>query len=239
LKLGVNVDHVATVRQARHETYPDPVEAALLAEAGGADSIVCHLREDRRHVQDRDLPRLKSSIRTRLNLEMAMSEEIVRIALALKPDQVTLVPERRQELTTEGGLDVRRHRRRVAEIVSRFLSRGIEVSLFIEPEDRAVGAAREAGARIVELHTGRYCEAARPKAELRRLRKAVLRAQSLGLVVAAGHGLNLSNIEPICCIPGIVELNIGHSIVGRAMMVGMKEAVREIKALMSKGGRGC
>lgn len=233
MRLGVNVDHVATIRQARRIEYPDPVEAALLAEKGGADSIVAHLREDRRHIQDTDLPRLKRAIRTRLNLEMAMSEDIVRIALDLRPDQVTLVPERREELTTEGGLDVVGQRDRVADVISRFHARRIPVSLFIEPDSAAVRMSKELGARIVELHTGAY--AAFPKdRELKRLRNAAATAAELGLSVAAGHGLNRDNVDAVLRIPQVEELNIGHSIVGRAIMVGMMQAVREMKKAMRR-----
>jgi pyridoxine 5-phosphate synthase len=233
MKLGVNIDHVATIRQARRIDYPDPVEAALLAEKGGADSIVAHLREDRRHIQDADLPRLKKSIKTRLNLEMAMSEEIVRIALELRPDQVTLVPERREELTTEGGLDVLGQRDRVGEVISRFHARKIPVSLFIEADTATVQAAKELGAGIVEFHTGAYAHDPKGR-ELQRLREASKTASKLKLKVAAGHGLNLENVGAIVRIPQVEELNIGHSIVGRAIMVGMVQAVREMVRAMRR-----
>jgi pyridoxine 5-phosphate synthase len=233
MKLGVNVDHVATIRQARKGEYPDPVEAALLAEKGGADSIVCHLREDRRHIQDKDLPRLKKAIATRLNLEMAMSEEIVKIALGLRPHQVTLVPERRQELTTEGGLNVVGQKERVARVIGEFHAHRIPVSLFIEPDLKAVEVSAELGAEIIELHTGTYAHSPKGR-ELKRLEEATLLAMRKGLVVAAGHGLNLDNVRPVVEIPGIVELNIGHSIVSRAIMVGMESAVREMKNALTK-----
>jgi len=233
--LGVNVDHVATVRQARGSLDPDPVEAAQAAVRGGADSIVCHLREDRRHIQDRDLRRVRQLVRTRLNLEMAMSEEIIQIALEVKPDQVTLVPERRQERTTEGGLGVSVALDRIRRVVESFGKGDIPVSLFIEADEGQVKSARSSGAASIEIHTGRYANLSSAKdieEELRRISAAAKSGRKEGLRVAAGHGLNLANVAAIARIPEIEELNIGHSIVGRAILVGMEEATREIKAAM-------
>lgn len=241
MKLGVNVDHVATLRQARGTLDPDPVEAALAAERGGADSIVCHLREDRRHIQDRDLRRLRQAVRSRLNLEMAVSEEIIGIALEVKPDQVTLVPERREERTTEGGLEVAKDPDRIRSVLKIFGAAGISASLFIEADEAQVRAARELGAKIVEIHTGHYSNlaAVQPiQEELRRIRNAARLGREIGLFVAAGHGLNLSNIAAVAQIKEIEEFNIGHSIVGRAVFVGMEQAVREMKIAIaaSRGG---
>lgn len=241
MRLGVNVDHVATLRQARGTLDPDPVEAAQAAERGGGDSIVCHLREDRRHIQDRDLRRLRQSVRTRLNLEMAMSDEIIGIALDVKPDQVTLVPERREERTTEGGLDVVRDLKRIRKVVETFRGTGISASLFIEPDKDQMRAAKETGADMVEIHTGHYSNLAEVypiEEELRRIRNAARLGREIGLCVAAGHGLNLSNIAAIARIEEIEEFNIGHSIVGRAVFVGMEQAVREMKIAItaSRGG---
>lgn len=232
MRLGVNVDHVATVRQARGTPDPDPVQAALQAEKGGADSIVCHLREDRRHIQDADLHRLRKEITTRLNLEMAASAEIIAIALAVKPDQVTLVPERREERTTEGGLDVAADVARFREIFARFNESGIEVSFFVEADEKQIRASHDAGARIVEIHTGHYADG--HPGELPRIERAAKLAKELGLSVAAGHGLNLANVAPIARIPEIEELNIGHSIVGRAILVGIERAVAEMKEAMRR-----
>ncbi len=235
IRLGVNVDHVATVRQARRGTEPDPVEAALLAEKNGADSIVCHLREDRRHIQDHDLGRLLGRCRTPVNLEMGLSRDVVAVALESRPRRVTLVPERRQELTTEGGLDVVRQLRKVRGGVARFEGRGIEVSLFVDPDLRQVSAARRAGATAVEIHTGAYANAPAGKerdGELRKIVAAARAARRAGLDVAAGHGLTLANVAPVAAIPEIEELNIGHSIVARALLVGLGKAVREMKDAM-------
>jgi pyridoxine 5-phosphate synthase len=235
IRLGVNVDHVATVRQARKGAEPDPVEAALVAEKNGAASIVCHLREDRRHIQDDDLARLLKRCRTYVNLEMGLSRDVVGVALESRPRQVTLVPERRQELTTEGGLDVVGQLAKVRAGVARFEERGIEVSLFIDPDLRQVSAARRSGATVVEFHTGAYANAPAGKArqwELRKLVAAARAARRAGLDVAAGHGLTLANVAPIAGIPEIEELNIGHSIVSRALLVGFGKAVREMKDAM-------
>jgi len=233
--LGVNVDHVATVRQARRTYEPNPVAAAVLAELAGADCITIHLREDRRHIQDADVFAIKQATTTRLNLEMAAAEEIVRIALKLKPDQVTLVPERRQEVTTEGGLDVVRGRRRLAAAIRRLKRAGIVVSLFIDPEEAQIKASREVGADAIELHTGAYANAkseSKAKRELAKIAKAAEFAQGSGLIVNAGHGLTYQNVGPIAAIPGIHELHIGHSIVSRAVVGGLSEAVRVMKHLV-------
>ena len=237
MRLGVNIDHVATVRQARRTNEPDPVTAASLAELAGADSIVCHLREDRRHIQDRDLRILRETVQTRLNLEMGLSEEIIGIALKTKPDQVTLVPEKRQELTTEGGLDVVGGRERVARAVERFKSAGIEVSLFIDPDPAQIQASKETGATIVELHTGVYANAKGEKAALEALTALNVGARTaanLDLFVAAGHGLTYRNVGPVVEIPKMEELNIGHSIISRAVLVGLERAVRDMKQCMRR-----
>ncbi|HWE37514.1 MAG TPA: pyridoxine 5'-phosphate synthase [Isosphaeraceae bacterium] len=235
LRLGVNIDHVATVRQARGGREPDPVWAATLAELGGADGITIHLREDRRHIQDRDLRVLRETVRTRLNLEAAASAEIISIALEVWPDQVTFVPERREELTTEGGLDVVGRRERVAEAVARCRDAGLAVSLFIDPEPAQVAASAEVGAAAVELHTGRYADAAEGAAqakELEALVRAGAEAVAAGLHLHAGHGLNYWNVAAVARIAGMEELNIGHSIVARALFVGMERAVREMKSCL-------
>jgi pyridoxine 5-phosphate synthase len=240
IRLGVNVDHVATVRQARRGAQPDPVEAALAAERAGATSIVCHLREDRRHIQDRDLHGLMKACRTFVNLEMGLSPEIVRIALAAKPRQVTLVPEKRRELTTEGGLDVRSRLEKVRRAVAAFEEKGVETSLFIDPDLRQVAAARRAGAPIVEFHTGCYANAASRKErtwELRKLVAAARAARRDGIAVAAGHGLDYANVKDVAAIPEIEELNIGHSIVARALTTGFARAVKEMKDLMDAARR--
>lgn len=241
LKLGVNIDHVATVREARYKGRetgePDPVAAALASEAAGAHGITAHLREDRRHIQDRDVWKLREVIRTRLNLEMANSPEIVSIALKLKPDIICLVPERRQEVTTEGGLDVVGNEKAIRETCSRMDQAGIEVSLFIAPDLKQVEASARAGAGFVELHTGSFAEhfanGVERDAELARLVSAAKLAHSLGLQVNAGHGLNYENLPALFCVPHLVELNIGHSIVSRAISVGMETAVREMLRLMA------
>lgn len=233
--LGVNIDHVATVRQARRTNEPDPVWAAALAELGGADGITLHLREDRRHIQDRDLRILRESVTVKLNLELAATEEIVAIACQVRPDQATLVPERREEVTTEGGLDVARHRDAVARAVDQLRSAGIGVSLFLDADARQIGVARELGVDAVELHTGQYA-AALPgpaqQSELNTLRKASGQIVELGMTLHAGHGLTYRNVRPIAEIPHMHELNIGHSIVARAIMVGFERAVRDMKKLI-------
>ena len=235
LRLGVNVDHVATVRQARRIDVPDPVEAALLAEKGGADGITVHLREDRRHIQERDVELLRGRASTKVNLEMAVTSEMVRLAEKLRPDDACFVPERREELTTEGGLDVSAHQGKIRDAVQRLQGRGIRVSLFIDPEEEQIAAGREVGAHGVELHTGRYCNAAGDRAvELEQVAAAASLARRLGLEVHGGHGLNYANVLPVARLPEMVELNIGHSIVARAVMVGMEQAVREMKALLIK-----
>lgn len=236
-RLGVNIDHVATVRQARRARYPDPVAAAALAELGGAEQITLHLREDRRHIQDRDLKLLRETCQTLLNLEMAASAELVKIAFEVKPDVSTLVPERREELTTEGGLDVIGQRDALRKVVRTLRDAEIEVSLFIDPDLDQVRAAHKVDAQRVELHTGSYAEARgeRQRAqELGRLVDCAKVASKLGLAVAAGHGLNYENVQPVARIEEVVELNIGHSIVARAVLVGMEQAVRDMVELMRR-----
>jgi pyridoxine 5-phosphate synthase len=238
-RLGVNVDHVATLRQARRTTYPDPVTAAALAELAGAQQITIHLREDRRHIQDRDLRILRDTCQTLLNLEMAATAEMVKIAYEYKPDVVTLVPERREELTTEGGLDVGGQREQVAKIIKNLKDGEITVSLFIDPDLDQVRAAHKVDADRIELHTGRYCEARNERErarELSRIVDAAKAAAKLGMSVAAGHGLNYDNVQPIARIREIDELNIGHAIVGRAVLVGFERAVREMLELMRTAG---
>ena len=234
-RLGVNVDHVATLRQARGGNDPDPLASALLVELAGADGIVVHLREDRRHIQDRDLQLLREIIRTKLDLEMAADDSMAKIALAVKPDLVTLVPEKRQELTTEGGLDIVAHKDRVQQTIATLHSSGIPVSLFIEPDLGQIKAAHKVSADFVELHTGRYANAKRSKeadAEFEAITQAAKLAYKLGMGVNAGHGLNYQNIKRLTHIPEIVEYNIGHSIIARAVLVGLDQAVREMKALL-------
>jgi pyridoxine 5-phosphate synthase len=231
IRLGVNVDHVATLRQARGTDYPDPVDAAVAAERAGAGSITVHLREDRRHIQDHDVLRMKERIATKLNLEMAAADEIVAFGCRVRPADCCLVPERRAELTTEGGLAVAGHEARVGPIVRRLAEAGVRVSLFIAPDPREIEAARNIRAPVVELHTGAYAEAdddATRAAELERLRIGTQHAHELGLIVNAGHGLTVDNVGPIAALPEIEELNIGHSIVARAVFVGIEEAVREM-----------
>lgn len=230
-RLGVNVDHVATIRQARKAEYPDPVEAALTAEAAGADQITVHLREDRRHIQDRDVDILRRVVRTELNLEMAATQDMVNVALQVRPDTVTLVPERREEITTEGGLDVTQQRDAVERAVRLLRDGQIRVSLFIDPDLDQIRAAHKLDADAVELHTGRYAEARAPREqseELGRLRDAAKSAKKLGLFVAAGHGLHYHNTAPVARIAEIAELNIGHAIVSRAVIAGMNVAVRDL-----------
>jgi pyridoxine 5-phosphate synthase len=236
IALGVNIDHVATLRQARRARYPDPLYAALLAEQAGADSITLHLREDRRHIQDRDVFAMREALQTRMNLEMAVTEEMARIALKVRPQDACLVPESRQEVTTEGGLNVAGQAARVAEAVAALAAGGIRVSLFIDPEASQIEAARRAGAPVIELHTGAYADAvgAARAREFERLRNAAKIAASLGLTVNAGHGLNYHNVEPIAAIPEIIELNIGHAIVARSIVDGLPAAVRDMKELMRR-----
>jgi pyridoxine 5-phosphate synthase len=233
--LGVNVDHVATLRQARGVGYPDPVDAALEAEAAGADGVTVHLREDRRHIQDADVERLRERLRTKLNLEMAATAEMKAIALGLRPADVCIVPERRQELTTEGGLDVRAEERALDRLIGDLRAAGIRVSLFIDPDPESVAAAAAVGASHVELHTGAYSaagDAVAAERELARLRDAAAAAHAAGLVVNGGHGLTYANVRPVARLPHLNELNIGHSIVARAVFVGIGAAVREMKALL-------
>jgi pyridoxine 5-phosphate synthase len=233
--LGVNIDHVATIRQARRTVEPDPVAAAVLAELGGADGITIHLREDRRHVQDRDARVLRQTVRTHLNLEMAPTDDMVAIALDLQPDYVTLVPERRQEVTTEGGLDVASQREHLSQVVNTLQTAGIPVSLFIDAAPEQIQAAATVQAQFIELHTGCYAEAKGEVAisrELDLLKQGCQQAIALGLRVNAGHGLTYWNTYPVACLPGLEELNIGHSIISRAVLVGLERAVREMKQVL-------
>jgi len=232
--LGVNIDHVATVRQARGTDYPSVIEAAELAESAGADSITVHLREDRRHIQDEDVRMLCLNTRTRINLEMAVTDEMLEIALQRKPADVCLVPEKREELTTEGGLNVVANRPAVAEAVARLSDAGIRTSLFIDPDPEQLETAAQVGAPVVELHTGTYADAVgeAQASELNRLREASVYGHGLGLQINAGHGLHLGNTQDIVRLPHMVELNIGHSIIARAIFVGLREAVREMKELV-------
>ena len=234
IHLGVNIDHVATLRQSRGTRYPDPVQAAFIAEQAGADSITVHLREDRRHIQERDVQMLRDTLTTRLNLEMAVTDEMLAIAERLGPDDCCLVPERREELTTEGGLDVAGQAARMGEACDRLYRAGVRVSLFIDPDGDQVEAAARAGAPVIEIHTGRFAgaRAAERSAELERIMRAVERGLELGLQVNAGHGLNYQNVAAIAAIPSVRELNIGHAIVARAVFTGLDEAVREMKRLM-------
>lgn len=237
IRLGVNVDHVATVRQARRAKEPDPVAAAVLATLGGADGITIHLREDRRHIQDRDVFAMRETVTTRLNLEMATYEEIILIALKAKPDEATLVPEKRQELTTEGGLDIVSNEVPVRRAIERLKAAGIHVSLFIDPDPAQTEASAKFGADAIEFQTASYSEAqgaAAVKRELEKLRAATAQAVDLGLHVHMGHGLNYWNVQPIVRIVGVEELNIGHSIVSRAVLVGMERAVRDMKHAMQE-----
>jgi len=234
MRLYINIDHVATVRQARRTDEPDPVAAAALAEAAGADGITAHLREDRRHMQDEDIVRLASSLKTPLNLELATSEEIVALACRLHPFQATLVPERREEVTTEGGLDLTRNVGRLHDVIARLTAVGCRVSLFIDPTRDSVDRSRELGVPAIELHTGRYAHAwPNAGAALAELMDATRHARSLGLAVHAGHGLTYRNVNSVAAVPGIEELNIGHSIVSRAVMVGMAAAVAEMRKLVT------
>ena len=235
IALGVNIDHVATLRQARRGRFPDPVHAALAAETAGADSITLHLREDRRHIQDHDVRSLRGLLQTRMNLELAVTDEMLKIASELRPADCCLVPERRQEITTEGGLEVAAQLSRIRDATAQLAQAGVRVALFIDPEPRQVEAAAQAGAPVIELHTGAYAEAAgaRRAAELERLRTAARLGARLGLEVHAGHGLNYHNVQPVAAVREIVELNIGHAVIGHALFVGIAEAVREMKALMA------
>lgn len=238
-RLGINVDHVATLRQARRASYPDPVAAAVLAELAGAGQITVHLREDRRHIQDRDLKILRGVCQTLLNLEMAATQEMVKVAYDTRPDVATLVPERREELTTEGGLDVAGQQEAIRKVARSLQDAEISVSLFIDPELDQVRASHKCGTNRVELHTGRYCEARRPAdrdRELARIIDAAKTARKLGLGVAAGHGLHYANVQAIAAIAEIDELNIGHAIVARAVLVGFERAVSEMLALMRRQG---
>lgn len=236
LHLGVNIDHVATLRQARGTAYPDPIAAALLAEEAGADSITLHLREDRRHIQDADLVRLHAAIRTHMNLEMAVTDEMLQIAVATRPRDCCLVPEKREELTTEGGLDVSGQQERVAEACAHLAQHGIRVSLFIDPDNEQLDAATAAGAPVVELHTGTYADASgeEQQQELARIAAAASYGDSIGLTMHAGHGLHYENVQPIAALPEIIELNIGHAIVARAVFDGFHTAVSEMCRLMQE-----
>jgi pyridoxine 5-phosphate synthase len=245
IELGVNIDHVATVRQARRTYEPDPVWAAVEAHLGGADGITVHLREDRRHVQDEDVRRLRELTHIKLNLEMAATDEMVGVACALRPEMAMLVPEGRHEITTEGGLDVRSQRRRLSEVVARLSAEGIVVSVFIDAELPQVEAAAEIGAKVCEIHTGPYAhaffsrgrdaESAAVLAELERIGRAGAAIRAAGMRFNAGHALNYVNVQPVAALPGVRELHIGHAIVSRAMFVGMREAVREMKRLLREG----
>jgi len=234
IHLGVNVDHVATLRQVRGTHYPDPLYAALLAEQSGADSITIHLREDRRHIQDRDVHIMRDALQTRMNLEMACTDAMVTLAEAIKPQDVCLVPEKRAELTTEGGLDVVGNFAAIQSATQRLTAAGIRVSIFIDPEPRQLDAVAKLPAPVVELHTGAYADAhgEQQARELTRLQQAAHHAAGLGLIVNAGHGLHYHNVQAIACIPQIVELNIGHAIIARAVFDGLGKAVSEMKRLM-------
>jgi pyridoxine 5-phosphate synthase len=236
VELGVNIDHVATIRQARRTVEPDPVAAAVLAELGGADSITVHLREDRRHIQDRDVRVLKETIRSKMNFELSCAPEIVAIACEVHPQQATLVPEKREEVTTEGGLDLRPRSKLLLDAIARLRDHGVSISLFIDPDREQVEISKELGVDAIELHTGQYALAtgSAQRNELERLIHAGQWAVDLGLKLHAGHGLTYYNVQSIASIPGMRELNIGHSIVSRAVLVGLKEAVAEMKRLMNE-----
>lgn len=232
--LGVNIDHIATLRQARGTRYPDPVQAAIDAEQAGADGITVHLREDRRHIQERDVRLLAEVLQTRMNLEMAVTDEMLAFAREIRPAHVCLVPERREELTTEGGLEIAADQARIQRAVEQLAAHGAEVSLFIDADPRQIEAARRVGAPVIELHTGHYAdtEGEEQAAALKRIREGVAYARKLGLVVNAGHGLHYHNVEPIAAIPGINELNIGHAIIARALFCGLATAVKDMRALI-------
>ena len=239
--LGVNIDHVATLRQARGTRYPSPIQAALMAESAGADSITLHLREDRRHIQDQDVEILRHALQTKMNLEMAVTDEMIGIALGIRPQDACLVPEKREEVTTEGGLDVVGQFERVKQACTSLGQAGIRVSLFINPERDQLDAAKAAGAPVVEIHTGQYADAEDEEAqqtEFARIQVAAAYGAGIGLQVNAGHGLHYHNVQPVAAIPQIRELNIGHAIVGHALFVGWENAVREMKALMTAARRG-
>ena len=235
LELGINIDHVATVRNARGTAYPDPIRAARLAEEAGADLITLHLREDRRHIKDADLIALRPLIKTRMNLECAVTPEMIAIACQIKPHDVCLVPEKREEVTTEGGLDVLTHFEAVKQATTQLINAGIRVSLFIDPEEKQILAAGKAGATVIELHTGRYADLVGEAQiqELERIRRAAQYGKQLGLRVNAGHGLNECNVSPVAMIAELSELNIGHAIVAEALFKGWQKAIRDMKALMS------
>lgn len=235
--LGVNIDHVATVRQARGGQYPEPLQAALLAEQAGADGITIHLREDRRHIQDRDVELLAQCLQTRMNLEMAVTDEMIGIARRIRPAYCCLVPEKRAELTTEGGLDVVVNESAVRDACQALIDAGIQVSLFIDADGRQIEAAQRVGAQIIEIHTGHYAElpeGGQRDKELARIRRGVEQGRAAGLIVNAGHGLNYHNTQPVAAIPGIHELNIGHSIIARALFTGLPEAVRSMRELIDR-----
>jgi pyridoxine 5-phosphate synthase len=237
LELGVNIDHVATLRNARGTIYPDPLKAARLAEEAGADLITLHLREDRRHIKDADLLALRPLIQTRMNLECAVTPEMIKIACQVKPHDVCLVPEKREEVTTEGGLDVLKYFEAVKTATTQLKNAGIRVSLFIDPEEMQIQAAKDVGATVVELHTGRYADLAgdQQKQELERIRKAAQFGKSIGLRVNAGHGLHEGNVMPVAAIAELSELNIGHAIVAEALFKGWQKAITDMKALMAQG----
>lgn len=235
IKLGVNIDHVATLRQARGTRYPDPIQAAIAAEQAGADAITLHLREDRRHIQERDVEMLKTILQTRMNLEMAVTDEMIAYAVRFLPEECCLVPERRQELTTEGGLDVVTQQKKITAACARLADAGVRVSLFIDADTQQIEAAARTGAPVIEIHTGHYADRLTTDErgeELARIELAVQQGIDLGLQVNAGHGLNYQNVQAIAAIPGIAELNIGHAIMARALFTGLPEAVREMKRLM-------
>ncbi len=236
IKLGLNIDHVATLRQVRKARYPNLIRAALICEEAGADAVTLHLREDRRHIQDADVELLRGMLQTRMNLECAVTEEMIENAVRIKPHDICLVPERREELTTEGGLDVVKHFDAVKRATERCLDAGIRVSLFIDPDHKQLDAAKAIGAPVVELHTGKYADAdsvPQREHELDRIQRATAHGHSLGLQVNAGHGLHYHNVRPIVAIPHIAELNIGHAIVAEAIFIGLEQAVKNMKALLS------
>lgn len=239
--LGVNIDHIATLREARGTRYPDPVQAAIEAEAAGADGITLHLRKDRRHIQDRDVLMIKDVLQTRMNLEMEATEEMIDFAVKVQPEHCCLVPENRQELTTEGGLDVISQEQKITAATAQLSAHGIEVSLFIDPEFSQIDAAKRSGAPVIELHTGRYADATDAQArkiELERIVTSVAYARQSGLIVNAGHGLFYHNVEAVAAIPGINELNIGHGIIARSVFTGLKQAIIDMKALIIQASKG-